>query len=165
LVLEGLMAVSQGQEHNGLRVVLKLSEGHRARLHAVLALVEVAQSQRVVEGHTGLECLLAEDRLVEKSPEEDQLADPLVEVEVEVSTLLQERMGLVVDQPWLTAGLGTEKLQHSLEYCGVTQALADQNLECRSMLGYDLCWLLVQWKASWRSYAAEVRSGAAVEPD
>ena len=136
------MAASQGQEHNGSKVVQKLSEVHKVMLHAALALVEVVQSQRAAQEHTGLECLLVEDQMAAKSLEEDQTADPLVE-EV-VSTLLQARMDLVVDLPWAVVGSGTEMLPRSLEYCGVTLALAGQSLEYRSMPGYGLYWLLVQ---------------------
>ena len=72
LVLAELMAVHQGQERSGSKVVPKLSEEHRAMLHAALALVEAVQNQRVVEEHTGWEYLLAEGRLAAKSLEEDQ---------------------------------------------------------------------------------------------
>lgn len=140
------MVASREQEHNGSKVAQKLSVVHRVMPHAALALVEVTQSQRAAQEHTGLECLLVEDQMAAKSLEEDRMADPLVEVGV--STLLQERMGLVVDLPWAVAGLGTETPLHSLEYCGVTQALVGQSLACRSMLGCGLCWLPVQWRES-----------------
>lgn len=76
-------------------------------------------------------------------------------------TLLQGRMDLAADLPLAVAGWGMERLQRSLEYCGVTLALAGQSLACRSMLEYGLCWLQVQWMESWRSCVAEARLGFA----
>ena len=136
LVLAEPMAAILGREHSGSRVVQRLLEVCMAMLHAVLVLAVVPQNQQVVEEHTcqlpvmgrtGLECLLVED----------QMEDPLVAGVV--LTLLQGRMDLAADLPLAVAGLGMERLQHSLEYCGVTLALVGQSLACRSMLEYGLC--------------------------